>query len=260
MNADVSVVIPCYNSSPTISYCLNSVASQSLMVFEVIVVDDGSDDVGYIKLIVDEFKNRLNIVLLMVGKNCGPAHARNIGLKAASAKYIAFLDSDDVWHCDKIAIQYKYMIENNLHITGHGYVFDLNKEEMTVDVGGDQVGINKISFVTGNKFFTPTVMVERENFVLFDERLVRMEDYKCWVDNLHQNRNSLLPCKLAGGFKRGVGESGLSGSIRKMHTSYVRALFYLYVEKKVSVFFLFLALVVEYMKYPARFILARLRA
>jgi len=92
-NPAVSVVIPLYNKGPYITRALNSVLSQSFQDFEIIVVDDGSDDDGSSK--VDEFRN--SKILLIRQENKGVSSARNKGVDVAKSELIAFLDADDEW-------------------------------------------------------------------------------------------------------------------------------------------------------------------
>lgn len=98
----VSVVMPAYNAEKFISEAINSVLKQTYSVFELLIVDDCSSDST--AKIVNGFTDS-RIVYLKNEKNSGPAFSRNRGIEAAAGDYIAFLDSDDVWHKDKIERQ-----------------------------------------------------------------------------------------------------------------------------------------------------------
>ncbi|KAF1079005.1 glycosyltransferase family 2 protein [Methanogenium sp. MK-MG] len=89
----VSVVIPLYNKEPHIARALNSVLSQTVQDFEVIVVDDGSTDGG--AEVVRSFDDQR--IRLIQQENQGVSAARNWGIEAAEAELIAFLDADDEW-------------------------------------------------------------------------------------------------------------------------------------------------------------------
>lgn len=95
----VSVVIPLYNKVNYISRALHSVLNQSYEDFEVIVIDDGSDDDG--DKIVEAIQDRR--ISLIRQPSSGAAAARNTGIKAAKGDWIAFLDADDIWYSDNLA-------------------------------------------------------------------------------------------------------------------------------------------------------------
>lgn len=112
MNADnpaqlVSVVIPCYNNERYLSAAIDSVLAQDHRPLEILVVDDGStDDSGTIALQYG------SPVRLLSQSNQGIASARNTGVKVTSGYFLAFLDSDDLWSPDKLAIQMKALEES----------------------------------------------------------------------------------------------------------------------------------------------------
>jgi glycosyltransferase involved in cell wall biosynthesis len=98
MSCDVSVIIPTYNSSSTLKRALDSVYGQSLLPREIIVVDDGSDDWEQSRLIATSYPDSISIRFIHMDKNQGVSTARNVGISAALCRYLAFLDSDDVWY------------------------------------------------------------------------------------------------------------------------------------------------------------------
>lgn len=117
----ISVVIPLYNKQEHILGAIRSVLKQTYLPLEVIVVDDGSTD-NSAKIVRNELEDQ---VVLIEQKNAGVSVARNTGIKAASGKYIAFLDADDCWsvhflqeiidlanalpHADLLATSYQYV-------------------------------------------------------------------------------------------------------------------------------------------------------
>ena len=104
-----SVVIPTFNAAKTVVSSVNSCLHQSLAPFEIIVVDDGSTD-ETVSLLEGQFSDTIKLIKLP--ENCGPAHARNVGIKAARGHYIAFQDADDYWHPEKLAIINKILLAN----------------------------------------------------------------------------------------------------------------------------------------------------
>lgn len=93
MSPIFSIVIPLYNKAGTIYSTLESVLSQHLSDFEIIIVDDGSTDNGV--AVVESVRD--NRIRLTRKENGGVSSARNTGIRLATAKHIAFLDADDLW-------------------------------------------------------------------------------------------------------------------------------------------------------------------
>lgn len=120
MNNTVSVVVPVYNAAKCISDTIMSVKNQSYKDFELILVDDGSTDETL--SIMKEYECE-NIHVLSNTEGKGAADARNCGIKAAGGRYIAFLDADDMWLCDKLSKQIDFMKSNNAAFSFTGYEF-----------------------------------------------------------------------------------------------------------------------------------------
>lgn len=106
----VSVIIPTYNRARVINRCIDSVLNQTYPDCEIIVIDDGSSDST--PDIVRQYTN-INYIRQ---RNSGVATARNRGLEEAKGEWFAFLDSDDFWHPDKLAIQVKLLNNTNYKV------------------------------------------------------------------------------------------------------------------------------------------------
>ena len=107
----VTVIIPCFNSGIFVQDCVRSVLHQTYENIEIILIDDGSTDDTLLKL--EEFETE---IIILRKENEGAASARNLGIQNSSGSYIAFLDSDDVWHPGKIEKQLRLMAEKNLDL------------------------------------------------------------------------------------------------------------------------------------------------
>ncbi|NRD31337.1 glycosyltransferase family 2 protein [Shewanella sp. DC2-4] len=255
----VSVIIPFYNAGKTIDVALTSVFEQTLLPSEIIIVDDCSNENNAFLLnnLIEKINRCLStaipIKLVTLDFNRGASYARNIAITNAQCKYLAFLDSDDKWYKNKLKYQFEFMEENSLFMTGHGYIFDLNKSSFK-EVPFSYSLVNRVQFIYTNPFFTPTVMVRRDSFKPFDCSFRRVDDYKCWIENYTPDSVAIIHNKLAGGFKHPIGSGGLTGSLSKMHDSYIEVLKSLYGEKKISLRFFYLARLVECVKYPLRII------
>ena len=106
MTPYVSVILPTYNRGHVIQTAIQSVLNQSYKNFEILVVDDGSTD-NTPEQITRVQDRRLQYIRQDL--NQGAAAARNVGMKAAQGSYIAFLDSDDAWHPDKLRQQLEFL-------------------------------------------------------------------------------------------------------------------------------------------------------
>lgn len=110
-----SVVIPMHNASKKIARTLDSLLEQDFKDFEVIIVDDFSDDVqDSLSIIKSDIYSALNIRTHLFERNKNGAAARNQGIDLAEGKYVAFLDSDDEWTPDKLMFVYEYIKKNDM--------------------------------------------------------------------------------------------------------------------------------------------------
>ncbi len=116
----VSIIMPNYNSESFVKESIESILSQSYENWELILVDDCSSD-GSIKIIDSMMSNDRQIKLIKLKQNSGPAVARNKAIKEAKGRYIAFLDSDDLWTPDKLAKQISFMEKNDVSLSFTGY-------------------------------------------------------------------------------------------------------------------------------------------
>ena len=125
----IDVIIPAFNAHETIEKTLLSILIQSYKdKVCVYIVDDKSDN-DYSK-IVNKFKDYLNIKLLRLKTNKGPAEARNYGLKHSKNDYIIFIDSDDVFYNHySIEILYKNIIKNNYDLIVSSFIEEINKQK-----------------------------------------------------------------------------------------------------------------------------------
>jgi len=122
MKPYVSVVMPAYNSEKTIKRSVDSVLAQTFKDFELIIVDDGSED-ATTRVVHDLMNIDGRIILVENESNLGVAQARNIGCKEARGEYIAFLDSDDIWREDKLEKQLSFTVSSNSDLCYTSYTF-----------------------------------------------------------------------------------------------------------------------------------------
>ncbi|EPD52351.1 hypothetical protein HMPREF1210_01704 [Paenisporosarcina sp. HGH0030] len=116
----VSIVMPAYNCGDFIGYTLDSVIAQTYRYWEVIVVDDCSTD-NTEKIVREYMRSEPRIKYYKLNQNSGAAVARNKAVDLAKGKYMAFLDSDDVWFPEKLFKQITFMKVNCYYFTCTSY-------------------------------------------------------------------------------------------------------------------------------------------
>jgi glycosyltransferase involved in cell wall biosynthesis len=195
-----------------------SVAEQSCVPTEVILIDDcSSDDTpAMMQKIAAKYAPGW-IRILLLDQNMGAASARNAGWAIATQPYIAFLDSDDAWHPEKIRLQLDYMQSHpDVVLCGHSHKI-LPTPDMpawTLRMSGNGLRakrITKWALLLSNRFVTPSVMLKRDIPQRFEERQRYMEDHMLWLNIVCAG--SLvhrLAMPLAAIYKRPYGQAGLS--------------------------------------------------
>ena len=181
MEKFISVIIPTYNRAQRLKKAIGSVLSQSHQEFELIVVDDGSDD-NTAELI----ENYNADIVYIRQENRGPAAARNMGIEKARYNLLAFLDSDDWFAGNKLETQIEAMGQNPSCLISHtneiwyrnGQI--LNQKLKHKKDSGDIFARSLELCAVGMS----TIMIHREIFErygLFDEGFPCCEDYEFWL-------------------------------------------------------------------------------
>ncbi len=223
----VSVIIPCYRCKVTIERAVKSVADQTRLPNEVILVDDCSSD-GTLE-VLQEIKyryNSLNIKVIGLEKNSGPGAARNYGWELAVNPYIAFLDADDAWHRLKLEIQYKFMTSDlTIDICGHdrsiikkGLLSENDADSIIIELQPTNIiAVHKRNALLRNPFACSTVMLKRNIKYRFQDEKYHSEDYLLWLTSLLSGLSIFyLKIPLTFSFKEPFGEGGLSKNLVAM--------------------------------------------
>lgn len=183
----VSVVMPAYNAARFIGESVNSVICQSVTDWELVVVDDCStDDTREIVKALCDKDSRIRLIELERNFG-GPAGPRNVGIKEAKAKLIAFLDSDDIWHPEKLAHQLAVMDKEKAVFVCSEMVDFSNEADILFPVLSN-VQTEAVSFMQQSvraRIPTSSVLVFRSILqkVPFreDPAYKAVEDYHCWL-------------------------------------------------------------------------------
>ena len=175
----VSVVMPAYNCEATILESINSVIRQTYSKFELIIVDDGSKDNTY--KVLKRFKDFPNIIIIRSKINYGISITRNIAISKARGQYIAFLDSDDTWHEDKLKIQVNLM-KNNNYFCCHSTYTRKDKTLKKAKIIKAQKFIRKSDMLKGNKIGNLTGIYDAKNLGKVFQKKIGHEDYLMWIE------------------------------------------------------------------------------
>ncbi|RMD45126.1 MAG: glycosyltransferase family 2 protein [Aquificota bacterium] len=182
----VSVILPTFNRAKYLDRAISSVLSQSFYDFELIIVDDASTD--NTEEIVGMFKDE-RIIYVKNPKNLGGAGARNIGIKMAKGDFIAFQDSDDLWHPDKLELQMKVFekAEEDVAVVYTAFIRKVGEKELIVPppyVKKTEGYIYKELLTHINFVGTPTAVIRKEaleDVGYFDERFPRLQDWDLFL-------------------------------------------------------------------------------
>jgi len=175
----VSVVIPAYNAEATVTQAVRSVLKQTAGDLEVVIVDDGSSD-GTRAVVgaIDDLRVRL-----VVQENGGAAAARNAGIAAATGRYVAFLDADDLWLAHKLERQLRFLSAHpDVRAVQAGAIFvdpDLKPLSVRPCVAPDDEFMHFLMF-RNLPACMETLLIERSALMEiggFDEELAILEDW-----------------------------------------------------------------------------------
>lgn len=190
MNELVSVIMPSYNTAEYIKQSIQSVIDQTYTNWELIIVDDCStDNTDEIVKSIDDGR----IIYLKNKKNSGAAVSRNRALKEAKGKWIAFLDSDDLWLPEKLEKQLHFMKSNGYAFSYTDYRIQLNGVWQPYIYTGPDI-VNKRKMKNYCYFSTITVMYDREKAGLIQISPVKKNnDYAMWLKIIDKTPCYRLP-------------------------------------------------------------------
>lgn len=185
----VSIITPTYNCASYIAETIDSVLSQTYGNWEMIIVDDCSTD--NTKEIVSRYSDT-RIKYYCLERNSGAAAARNKALSLAKGRWIAFLDSDDLWLPNKLEHQLEFMISNDIYFSYHEYSEISEKGE---DLGITVSGLKKVNKFQMFSCCWPgclSVMYDREKIGLIQIKNVKKNnDTAIWLKVIKK-----VPCYL----------------------------------------------------------------
>lgn len=179
-----SIIIPTYNRALDLKRALVSLTNQNYKKFEVLICDDGSTDNTY--EIANEFKSKLNINYKKIQNSGKPAIPRNLGIANAKGKYIAFLDSDDWWHENKLQLAFEYLEKGADLVYSDFYKVKSLMEKEIVKVRELEENITIDLLKNGNAICNSSVVVRKSildevGFFNDGKEYIAWEDFDLWL-------------------------------------------------------------------------------
>ena len=175
-NAVVSIILPNYNSHPFIKKTIKSIINQTYTNWKLFLVDDCSNK--QTRTLLKTLKNNKKIKIYWLKKNRGAGYCRNFALKKINSKYIAFIDSDDLWKKNKLKNQINFMKKNDHQFTYTNYETFGDKNKKI----NNPRKLSYSSFIKNTSIATSTMMIKRKriNDIKFTNTKI-CEDYyfKC---------------------------------------------------------------------------------
>ncbi len=189
----VSVIMPTYNTGNLLIGSITSILNQTYKYLELIIIDDCSSDENTINILNSFSQKDSRIKLTFLEKNQGPSYARNLAIKQATGRYIAFCDSDDQWAFDKLERQLKLMSDKDCALSCSSYfICDEYRRIIGINIPSKHITFkmmkrdNKIgcttaiydTFKLGKKFYMPK-LYKSEDWGLFLQ--IMMECKHCYA-------------------------------------------------------------------------------
>ncbi len=173
---EVSVILPNYNSHKFIHDTVRSVLNQKFNSWELIIVDDDSN--YKTKKILKKFAQNKKIKIYWLNKNKGAGYCRNLAIKKSKSKYLAFIDSDDIWKKNKLKTQINFMKKNNYFFTYTNYETFGKKMKKIYN----PPKLDYSNFIKNTSIATSTMMVKREkirNIKFTNSKICEDYYFKC---------------------------------------------------------------------------------
>jgi len=181
-----SIITPSHNSEQFIGQTIDSVIAQTYTNWEMIIVDDCSPDNS--NAIIEEYIKKDNrIKLIKLDENSGAAVSRNRAMKEAKGRYIAFLDSDDYWHEEKLEKQIALMKDNDIALSFTAYDRVEESSSKFIDTQFVPTKVDYKTLLKQNIMGCLTVMYDTKKLgKVYMPNILRRQDYALWLKILKQ--------------------------------------------------------------------------
>ena len=191
----ISVIIPTYNRYEFLKRAVKSVLNQTYRASEIIIIDDGSSDE------TTQIQKDFPILKYIYQKNSGVSSARNRGISNANNKWIAFLDSDDAWHKEKLEEQANFHVQNvDILMSYTDELWVRDNKVVKIPKKFRKIGVDSFTENISYCNIAPSSVVIHKSlfkkYGLFDENLEVCEDYDLWLRIMLEEQVGLVHKKL----------------------------------------------------------------
>ncbi|MFT5213898.1 MAG: teichuronic acid biosynthesis glycosyltransferase TuaG [Patiriisocius sp.] len=179
----VSIITPVYNCEEFLEECILSVLKQTFNDWELILIDDSSTDSS--REIINKYVLQdQRIKFCFFDENVGAGVARNKGIDIAEKRFIAFLDSDDYWHKDKLKLQLDFMIKDNIEFSYTSFV-ELDKNDDAFKIILPPKTVNSFSLLFNNYIKTVTAIYDTKRIgKIYMPNYRKRQDWGLWFNIL----------------------------------------------------------------------------
>lgn len=209
----ISIIIPVYNGEKFIAESIDSVLHQTYSNWELIIINDGSTDNSVRVIKSYNYDNRIILLEHPEGINKGVSKSRELGVKAATGKFLAFLDADDIFYPNKLGEQVEILLKYDEVILTHSKVeiihelesnfindFSIDNQDKLYDLK------DSVYWLTSNKICNSTVLIRSsvlKNLQFGLLQLFQFEDWLLWSllaekGKFYYRNNSLIKYRLHG--------------------------------------------------------------
>lgn len=184
MKRDFSIIIPIYNCSKYINRCINSILNQKYRNYEIILINDGSNDNS--NIICDNYKEKYEFIKVIHQENRGVSSARNVGINNAIGEYIVFLDIDDYLEKDFFFDVTKIINENpKIELITFGFFSEVENENL------EKISTDKVFYKS--KIYNSRNDIKNDFVDLWDKSMLYNIWNKIYLRKIIVNNNIKFP-------------------------------------------------------------------
>lgn len=185
----VSIITPVYNREEFLEECVQSIINQTYKNWELILVDDCSED-SSVEIIKRFIESDSRIKGYFFKKNFGAGIARNKGIEISKGRFIAFLDSDDYWHKEKLEKQIEFMINRNIDFS-YTYSIKLDKNDIPAKILLPPKSVTFFTLLFNNYIKTPTAVYDTLRIgKVYMPNYRKRQDWGLWFNILNKTKKA----------------------------------------------------------------------